>query len=69
MKKAMIFIHVPAYGIEHKFFADFFSTSIVEASEAVVFFYISKMAFCLYGTYLSFDDALLALDIFTSLFF
>lgn len=50
MKKTMIFIYISSNRIQQEFLIYFFGCPVVEPAEAVVFFDISKMSFCLYGT-------------------
>ena len=48
MQKTVIFIYISANRIQHKFLVYFFCRSIIKTAKFFVFFYVSKVPFCLY---------------------
>ena len=63
MQKSVIFIYIPANRIHHKFLVCLFRRSLTKTAEFFVLFYVSKMAFCLYGADLAVQCPLFALYI------
>lgn len=49
VQKTVVFIYIPPYRIQHKFFVYLFCRTVMKPAKFFVLFYVSKMAFCLYG--------------------
>ena len=62
-EKTMVFIDVPANGIQHEFFIYLSRRTMMEAAEVIVFLDISKMSFCLNGADLTIQDSFFTLDV------
>lgn len=48
VQKPVVFIDIPPDRIQHKFLIYFFCRTVIKTPEVFVFFYVPKMAFCLY---------------------
>lgn len=55
-EKTMVFIDVPANGIQQEFFIYLGRRTMMESAEVIVFLDISKMSFCLNGADLAVQD-------------
>ena len=63
VQKTVVFVDIPANCIQHKFLVYFFCRTVIKPPEFFVFFYVPKVAFCLYGPVLAVQDSFFALNI------
>lgn len=63
VQKSVVFIDIPPDCIQHKFLVYLFCRTVMKPAKFIVFFYVPKVAFCLYRADLAVQDPFFALNV------